>query len=121
MMTARRCIARPARALWVLALAAVASGLVQACAGPVEWRKPATSEEQWARDRAECRSRARREAEREFLARSSQVGSPVYERGRSLAADLARYDAKRHERRLFERCLEARGYTKSAPAPKGKD
>lgn len=118
-MTERRNVTRPARALAVLAVVVPVLALAAACAGPVQWQKPATSDEQWSRDRAQCMSRARTEAERQFRARASQVGSPVYDRGRAFAGDLARFDAKRHERALFERCLEGRGYTKSAP--KGKD
>ncbi len=100
------------RASW----AAVALGLfAAACAqGPVEWHKPGASREQWAGDQSACRYNARRQAEKRFHQLGSEVGSPVYSTAHTLAQDMAVLEARKEERRLFESCLKARGYSKQA-------
>ncbi len=94
---------------------------VSACTqAPVGWQKPGASKEQWDRDRSACRYNARKEADKRFGQLGSEVGAPVYSTTPTLARDMAVLEAKKHERRLFESCLKARGYTKKKP-PARKD
>ncbi len=99
------------------ALAAVAV-LAAACAQPTHWRKPGADVDEWSRDESACRARARTLAEREFRARSSEVGSPMADRGDTLEKQMAVYDARRDERRLFEDCMRAKGYAPDKGASK---
>ena len=107
------------RASW----AAVALGLfAAACAqGPAEWHKPGAepgaSKEQGQRDQSACRLYARREADKRFHQLGSEVGSPVYSTAHTLTQDMAVLEARMEERRLFESCLKARGYTKKKRLP----
>jgi len=106
------------RASW----AAVALGLLAAaCAqGPVGWYKSGAPKEQWERDHSTCRYNARRQADKRFGQLGSEVGSTVFSPTPTLARDMAVLEARKEERRLFESCLKARGYTKKKP-PVRKD
>ena len=103
---------------WVLALGLLAAS----CAGPgpVRWQKPGATQDQWVQDKAACQSRARKETERRFQETGSEIGSPVYGSGRTLEKNMALYEARRTERRLYEHCLRARGYRKTGAAPARK-
>ncbi len=105
------------RASW----AAVALGLfAAACAqGPAEWHKSGASKEQWQRDQSACRFNARQQADKRFRQLGSEVGSPVYSTAHTLTQDMAILEARKEERRLFESCLKARGYTKKTKANRG--
>ncbi len=100
--------------------AVISLGLfVAACAqAPVGWNKtggePGGTKEQWSRDRSACRINARKEADNRFRQLGSEIGSPVYSTGRTLERNMAVLEARKHERRLFESCLKARGYTKKS-------
>lgn len=86
---------------------------VQACAqGPVGWKKPGGTREEWSRDRTACRYTSRREADNRLRQLGSEVGSAVYSTSRTLERDMVVLEAEKHERRLFESCLKARGYSK---------
>ncbi len=106
-----------ARTPWIVA----ALGLfLAACAqAPVAWLKPGASKEQGQLDRSACRSSARRQADKRFRQLGSQVGSPVYSITPTLAGDMAVLEARKEERRLFESCLKARGYSKQAETKRG--
>ncbi len=107
----------PPFALWAIA----ALGLfAAACAQtPVGWHKPGASpgasKEQGQRDQSACRFNARRQADKRFRQLGSQVGSPVYSTAHTLTQDMAVLEARMEERRLFESCLKALGYTKKKP------
>ncbi len=105
-------------AAWVLALGLLAAS----CAGPGpgRWQKPGANQDQGGRDKAACQSRARKETERRFQETGSEIGSPIYESGRTLEKNMAHYEAKKSERRLFENCLRAKGYRKNGAAPARK-
>ena len=106
------------RTPWViLALALFAAACAQA---PVGWKKSGGTKEQWSRDHAACRLNARKEADNRFRQLGSEIGSPVYSTGRTLERKMAVLEAEKHERRLFESCLKALGYTKKKP-PTRKD
>lgn len=102
------------RTPWViLALGLFAAACAQ---GPVGWHKPGASpgasKEQWQRDQSACRYQARKEADKRFGQRSSEVGSTVYSTASTLTQNMAVLEARKEERRLFESCLKARGYSK---------
>ncbi len=98
--------------LSVLALMAIACTPV-----PVHWQKAGADGDQWNRDRALCHSRARKEAGRRYGEAASEAGSPVYGSGQTLEKSMARYDAQKDQRRLYERCLKARGYRRTSVVP----
>ena len=110
----------PAVASLALVAVILAGGVLAACAtGPVQWRKSGAGEDQWSRDKAECRRHARVEAERRFGETASEVGSSAYGSGQTFEKSMARFDAERDQRRLYENCLKARGHRKiSAPPAK---
>ncbi len=100
---------------------AVLGLILAACAqGSVGWHKPGASKDQWQRDQSACRVAARRQADERFRQLGSEVGSPVYSTAHTLTQDMAVLEARREERRLFESCLKALGYTKKKP-PARKD
>lgn len=107
------------RAAWMLALGLLAAS----CAGPGpgRWQKPGANQDQWGRDKAACQSQARKVADRRFQETASEVDSPIYGSGRTLEKNMARYEAKRSERRLFESCLRAKGYRKNGTPPARKN
>ncbi len=89
---------------------------VSCAAAPAAWEKPGGTQDQWVRDKAACQFKARREAEKRFRLSEGGISSTGFETD-TLSRDMARFDAKRDERRLFEDCLKARGYTKKMAAP----
>jgi len=104
---------KPAKLLRVPCVSLALGLFVAACAqAPVGWRKDGGSTEQWDRDRSACRYQARKEAEKRFGERASEVGSEAYSTTHTLARDMAIMEARKEERRLFESCLKARGYSK---------
>ncbi len=91
--------------------------LAASCAAaPVAWEKPGANKDQWARDKVACQYKARREAEKRFRQRDADASTSGF-RTDTLSRDMARYDANRDERRLFEDCLADRGYAKKKAAP----
>jgi hypothetical protein len=108
--------AGPANALIALAAAGVVVA-VAACAEPARWQKPGAGADDWARDQSSCRYRARREADREFRALPPERDSSLSGGRSALEQDMAVYDAKRREQRMFENCLRNLGY---APEAGGK-
>ncbi|MEQ8804168.1 MAG: hypothetical protein RIE87_15865 [Rhodospirillales bacterium] len=79
-----------------------------------EWTLPGGSEDQLAFDRQECRSLARREADR-ILKRQPlpqpDTGPLI---GSEYDAAMARYDLSRQSDRMFTTCMENRGYRRSS-------
>jgi len=90
-----------------------------ACTRPVKhWEHPTATEDQWQIDRAECRSRARRESERDYTA-ASRIARPTDDDiNRTYDNQMRRFGAKRSEQSLYEDCLKRRGYV---PARSRKD
>lgn len=112
---------RTARPAMLALLVLMALGLAAACAEPTSWRKASVTGERWARDKSTCRSLAREKTEKEFRRRAGTVGSPVYGTGRTFERNMAVFDARKDERRLFENCLKGLGYAKTKAAPEKKD
>ena len=88
------------------------------CAEPGRWRKSSAGQGDWNRDKAACQSLARKEAEKRYRQLASEVRAPLYGAGHTLKRDMALYDAKRTQKRLFESCLKSRGYSPAEEAPK---
>ncbi len=105
---------KPALILFAVVLA------VSCAAAPVAWERPGGTQDQWNQDKAACRYNARREAEKRFRQRDGEASMPGFGTTDTLSRDMARFDAKRDERRLFEDCLKTRGYTKKKAAPPKK-
>ncbi len=96
----------------VMALGLILAACAQA---PVGWEKTGGTKEQWDRERLTCRFQASKEADKRFGQRTSEVGSTAFSPTPTLARDMAVLEARKEERRLFESCLKARGYTKKKP------
>jgi len=90
-----------------------------ACAPKPEghWVRRGGGEDRYSQDSAACRSEAKRRAERDYLLdthnlnrqNDSLMGSP------SIETDLARRDAERYRRQLYEDCLRNMGYVRVQP------
>jgi len=97
----------------ILRLLVLGLGLsAAACASaPVAWDKPGASSEEWERDQWDCRAKARRETEKNLRQQGPSFRSGGFNDS-TLGRNMATYDARREERRMFEQCLKLRGYTK---------
>lgn len=87
-------------------------------AAPVAWERPGGTQDQWIKDKAACQFKARGKAEKRFRQRGWDASPLDFGTPDTLSRDMARFDAKRDERRLFEDCLAARGYTKKEGGPR---
>ena len=95
--------------------------LAAACAAaPVAWEKPGSTQQQWTRDRGDCRAKSRREAEKQMRRQGPDFRSSGFADDNTLSRDMAAFDARRNERRMFEQCMRLRGYTKKKAAPPKK-
>ena len=99
-------------------LAVLAAGVIAAaCTVPAGWKKPGATEEYQGEGQVNCRRWARKEAERQYRESGSQAGSPVYGTGNTLERNMARFEAVRNEKRLFQNCMKRLGYGKPKAAP----
>jgi len=92
-----------------------------ACTRPVKhWEHPSATEDQWQLDRAECRSRARRESERDY-AEASRIARPTDDDiNRAYNNQMRLFGAKRSEQSLYEDCLKRRGYVPASSKKGGQ-
>ncbi len=98
---------------WAAAKILIPVLLAASCAtAPVAWDNPGASRDDWTRDRWDCRAKARREAEKHIRQEGPAFRSSGFGETTTLSRNMARYDAGRDERRMFEQCLKMRGYTK---------
>lgn len=109
---------RPADAPVFVVLAVLAAGVAAACTVPAGWQKPGATKEYQGEDQGKCRRWAQKEAERQYRESSSQLGSPVYGAGATLDRNMARFEAVRNEKRLYQNCMKRLGYGKAKAAPK---
>jgi len=87
--------------------------IATACAkAPVAWDKPGASLEDWNRDQWDCRAKARREVDKRIRQQGPDFRSSGFGDDTTLGRQMARHDARRDERRMFEQCLKLRGYSK---------
>ncbi len=109
---------RPASAPVFGVLAGLAAGiLAAACTVPAGWKNPGATEEYQGGSQENCRRWARKEAERQYRDSGSEVGSPVYGTGSTLKRNMARFEAVRNEKRLYQNCMKRSGYGKAKAAP----
>ena len=108
----------PASAPFFGVLAVLAAGVAAAaCTVPAGWQKPGATEEYQGGGQENCRRWALKEAERQYRESASQVRSPVYGTGSTLKQNMARFEAVRNEKRLFQNCMKRLGYGKAKAAP----
>ena len=87
--------------------------MAASCAkAPVAWDKPGATRDEWNRDQWDCRAKARRETDKNLRQQGPVFRSSGFGDSTTLGRDMARYDAGRDERRMFEQCLKLRGYSK---------
>lgn len=104
---------------FLLLLAGLSSLAISGCTGyGVAWHKSGVDTDQWAADRAHCRSLAHREAAEDYHA-GFQLGPPSGVNNRAdYAALMDRHDAQRNAQTLYERCLWGKGYRRHTPKSK---
>ena len=109
---------RPASAPVFGVLAVLAAGiLAAACTVPAGWKNPGATEKYQGGGQVNCRHWARKEAERRYREGGSQVGSPVYGTGSTLKRNMARFEAVRNEKRLYQNCMKRLDPGKAKAAP----
>ncbi len=87
--------------------------MAASCAkAPVAGDKPGATRDEWNRDQWDCRAKARRETDKNLRQQGPVFRSSGFGDSTTLGRDMARYDAGRDERRMFEQCLKLRGYSK---------
>lgn len=84
--------------------------LAGACAPSARWEHPVLEERYWSYDLDACEGKAWAEAERDVAYRHPIVRAPGKWPDRSLAANMARYEAADRADGLVAECMTARGY-----------
>ncbi|MBB54725.1 MAG: hypothetical protein CMF67_10175 [Magnetovibrio sp.] len=79
------------------------------------WNRQGANADQFAADKAACRSYAHREAGNTYLWRSGLDSAGGVNNNAEYKALMQRHDARQDARNKFERCLMHRGYRKVAP------
>jgi hypothetical protein len=101
----------------ILGLALTALLGVGGCASPVtKWDHASANADQWAIDKAGCRSRARRLTEKEYAPekRNSSLRDDEFMSG--YANNMRIFDTGRSKQRHYETCLKRLGYTPAKSA-----
>lgn len=80
------------------------------------WHKAGATADQWAIDRADCRSYARHEADEEYRAAGAGGTSGGISDASDFAALMGAHDARRNAQAIYERCLRRKGYSRTMPA-----
>jgi hypothetical protein len=87
--------------------------MATSCAtAPAAWDKPDATREDRNRNQWDCRAKARLEADKNLRQQGPSFRSSGFGDSTTFSRDMARFDAGRDERRMFEQCLKLRGYTK---------
>ena len=79
------------------------------------WNRGGANADQFAADKAACRSYAHREAENAYIGRVGMNGAGGINNGAEYRTFMQRHDARQDARTKFERCLMHRGYRKVDP------
>ncbi|MGE5442863.1 MAG: hypothetical protein ACM3Q0_07460 [Bacteroidota bacterium] len=87
----------------------VAALAIGGCAQSGSWQNPDVPEEQWSADRADCQTRARDQAEREFALSQQSTRSLNYDLGGQWQMDMNRFSGQRRQHQLFETCMTQLG------------
>jgi hypothetical protein len=100
-----------AKHLMILSLSVTAL-IVSGCAKPVsKWNHPSASAEQWAIDKAGCRSRARHRSEKKYKAENYGVRNNDDEFTAVFDKNMQSFSAQRDRQSYYENCLKRLGYT----------
>ena len=106
--------------VFVLLAAALAMAGAAGCAAPKKvWQKPGMTQEQWAIDSANCRSRAQDLAERDYAASPESLPGGA-DNADAYNAMMRTHNAKRGMEGFYRRCMETKGYRLVAPPPETK-
>ena len=81
-----------------------------------KWNHTSATEDQWAVDKAGCRSRARRLSEKEFVSESYDRPVNEDEFTSVYSKNMRTYDSRRKRQNFYESCLKRLGYTPAKPA-----
>ena len=79
------------------------------------WKRDGATTDQFAADKAACRSYAHREAEDAYSDRAGLNSAGGVNNSVQFNTLMQRHDARRDARIQFERCLMRRGYRKMGP------
>ena len=79
------------------------------------WNRQGANADQFAADKAACRSYAHREAEDAYSDRAGLGSAGGVNNSVQFNTLMQRHDARRDARIQFERCLMRRGYRKMGP------
>jgi hypothetical protein len=85
---------------------------LSSCAAKYTWEHPTLPASTKAADTLECKASARRKADKEYAQGQFAKGRIFETAPSTLDRQMDRYDAKKDQTRLFERCMTKRGYTK---------
>ncbi len=97
---------RPMKKIILLTLGLL---VITACSKPVtNWQKSGVSDKKWTADRAECLSRSRQQAEKDYSERP--VSNTTDETDFEFRKFMSGYDTKRSQQKLMETCLRRLGY-----------
>ncbi len=99
--------------------AALVAGLGLLTAGclatKTTWHKPGVSDDQFAIDDAGCRSHARNQAERDYVADDRMGERGGVQETAAFNSSMRTYDAERNQKSLYHRCLQRKGYRRVDP------
>ena len=79
------------------------------------WKRDGATTDQFAADKAACRSYAHREAGNTYFDRAGLNGAGGVNNDSQYNALMQRYDARQEAQAQFERCLMRRGYRRVDP------
>ena len=79
------------------------------------WNRVGATADQFAADKAACRSYAHREAGNTYFDRADLSGAGGVNTDAQYNALMQQYDARQDARAQFERCLMRRGYRRGDP------
>jgi len=99
----------------------LAAGLTGCATQKKVWHKPGLTQDQWAVDQAECRSRTQHLADDDYT-RHTGADQGGVNQGAGYDALMRRHDARRGYESYYRQCLHRKGYRliEQQPAPATK-
>ena len=108
-----------AKRLYKILIVGIVGFAVQGCiSAETTWKRHATTTEQFAIDRATCRSMARKEIDDKYNKPAKHWYAGGVNNVLTYHKLMRKYDARRDTRKIFERCLTNFGYDKINPIVK---
>ena len=106
----------------VVGLSLLAAGCL---ATKTTWYKPGVSVQQFSIDDVGCRSHARNQAERDYVADDRIGERGEVQEAAVFSSSMRIYDAEKNQQFLYHRCLQKKGYRRVdpdiPPTPKKKN